>query len=252
MPYLRVGSGEPVVLLHGLGEIKEGWTKQFELANQFELIIPDLRGHGDNQNLESITIKNFAGDVLSLLDELAIDTAHICGFSMGGAVAQEIYQQAPEKCHTLLLVSTFHYAPKFFSAISQEYRKVESCFLTPRQQKILAARRCLYSWNSRNIDEFIKSYKPNRKGYQDSIKACLEIDNRLLLQNIKVPTLVIGSKYDTILPYKVQISMHKQIPNSELVIINESGHLAKLEAASKFNQTVRNFINNHPIIVNSG
>jgi 3-oxoadipate enol-lactonase len=40
MPYLRVGSGEPLVLLHGLGEIKEGWTKQFELANQFELIIP--------------------------------------------------------------------------------------------------------------------------------------------------------------------------------------------------------------------
>ena len=46
IPYLHFGSGEPLVLIHGLGEVKEGWENQYELADQYEIIIPDLGGHG--------------------------------------------------------------------------------------------------------------------------------------------------------------------------------------------------------------
>jgi pimeloyl-ACP methyl ester carboxylesterase len=95
MPYLHFGNGAPLVLIHGLGEVKEGWQSQFELADQYELIIPDLRGHGECTKTEGISIPNFASDVIALLIELKIESAHILGLSMGGAVAQEIYRQAP-------------------------------------------------------------------------------------------------------------------------------------------------------------
>jgi len=252
MPYLRFGSGEPLVLIHGLGEIKEGWNKQFELADQYDLIIPDLRGHGENSNLDGISISNFAKDILSLLDELSIKSAHICGFSLGGAVAQEIYKQAPEKCHSLLLINTFHYSPKYLSEIVFEYSSFQSLFLSPQSQKSLAAKRCLYSWSNRNIEDFSKCYQPNRIGYTEAIKACLSVDNRLLLPTIKVPTLVIGSQYDTILPVNIQIHMHKQIPNSNLVIFRDAGHLAKLEARKAFNQTLRDFLSDHQIMNKAG
>jgi 3-oxoadipate enol-lactonase len=252
MPYLRMGDGEPLVLIHGLGEVKEGWTKQFELADQYDLIIPDLRGHGDNQTLEGITIENFASDVLSLLEDLNIESAHICGLSMGGAVAQEIYRQAPEKCLSLSLISTFHYAPKQLRKMVFKIRKARSLMLSPRQQNIMAARTCLYSWKKENVEEFFKFYKPNRKGYLKSMKACMEVDNRSLLPTIKVPTLVVGCQYDSVIPVWIQILMHEQIPQSDLVIFKKSGHIAKLEATEEFNQTLRRFLNKHKVTPSAG
>ncbi|PLT35281.1 alpha/beta hydrolase [Bacillus sp. V5-8f] len=242
MPYLRMGKGEPLVLIHGLGEVKEGWEKQFVLADQYELIIPDLRGHGENSIMDGISIENFAKDVLSLLDELKIESAHICGLSMGGTVAQEMYRQAPDRCRSLILVSTFHYAPKQLGKLFLQYRKARTLFLTPQQQRMIAAKTCLYSWREENMKEFFKFYRPNKMGYVKSMNACLEVDNRSLLPNISIPTLVIGCQYDTILPVWIQILMHEEIPNSELVIFKKSGHIAKLEVTEQFNQTLCQFL----------
>jgi 3-oxoadipate enol-lactonase len=243
MPYIRVGKGgETLVLIHGLGEIKESWARQFELADQFDLLIPDLRGHGDNPIMHGITIQNFAKDVLSLLEELKIESAHICGMSMGGIVAQEIYQQAPSRTKSLILVSTFHYAPKRFGRVFFNVRKARALLLSPPQQKELAAKTCLYSWE-RDREEFYKFYKPNRTAYVKSMAACLAVDYRSLLPHILVPTLVIGCQYDSIIPFWVQILMHQQIPNSAMVIFKNSGHIAKLEVTEKFNLTLREFLN---------
>ncbi|PLT35677.1 alpha/beta hydrolase [Bacillus sp. V5-8f] len=242
MPYLRVGnSGETLVFIHGLGEIKEGWSRQFELADQYHLLIPDLRGHGENDTQEGITIQNFAKDIVSLLDELNIESANICGMSMGGIVAQEIYRQAPERCLSLVLVSTFHYAPLHFGKVIYHIRKARTQLFSPTQQKVLAAKTCLYSWQ-RDGEEFYKYYKPKKIGYVQSLEACLSVDNRDLLARIKVPTLVIGCLYDSIIPVWVQIFMHKEIPDSNLVIFKNSGHIAKLEVTEKFNQALRHFL----------
>lgn len=242
MPYIRVGKGgETLVLIHGLGEIKEGWTRQFELADLYDLLIPDLRGHGENPIIHGITITNFAKDILLLLDELKIESAHICGMSMGGVVAQEIYRQAPARTKSLILVSTFHYAPKQFGRVFFNVRKERALLLSPHQQKELAAKTCLYSWE-RDREEFYKFYKPHRTAYLKSMEACLAVDYRFLLPQIFVPTLVIGCQYDSIIPVWVQILMHQQIPNSDMVILKNSGHIAKLEVTEKFNHTLREFL----------
>jgi len=240
--YQRLGSGEPLVLIHGLGEIKEGWQYQYELANDYELIIPDLRGHGESEISEGITIQNFAKDVLGLLDNLKIENAHICGLSMGGTVAQEIYRQAPERCRSLILVSTFHYAPKQFGKWFLQFRKQRAKLFTPQQGLEVAARTCLYSWNEETFTKFLNSYKPKPVNYQKSMEACLSVDNRQLLPKITVPTLVIGCQYDAVVPLLFQIMMHKRIPGSELVIFKNVGHIAKLEDTENFNRTLRNFL----------
>lgn len=243
MYYQRLGNGEPLVLIHGLGEIKEGWNYQHELADQYDLIIPDLRGHGQSETTAEISIPNFAKDVLALLDYLGIESAHICGLSMGGTVAQEIYRQAPQRCRSLILVSTFHYAPKALRKWAYDFRMVRSNLLTPEEKKEVAARTCLYSWNKDLKDKFFECYNPQPEGYIKSMKACLTVDNRTLLSKISIPTLVIGCQYDTITPVWIQILMHKIIPKSELVIFKNSGHIAKLEATKDFNNSIRSFLN---------
>ena len=68
----RFGEGIPVVFIHGLGSRKEAWIPQHELANKYRLVIPDLRGHGETEMNEGITLKNFALDVIELLEHLDI------------------------------------------------------------------------------------------------------------------------------------------------------------------------------------
>jgi 3-oxoadipate enol-lactonase len=245
IPYLRLGAGEPLVFIHGLGEVKEGWSNQFEFADQFDLIIPDLRGHGEYHSPGEISIQNFAHDVISLLKGLGIENAHICGLSMGGMVAQEIFRQAPEMCRSLMLVSTFHFAPKRLGELFIKYRKARAESLPIDAQKNIAARVCLYSWTDENIAQFSKFYKPNREYYINSMKACLEVNNVCLLPKINVPTLIIGGQYDSVTPVWIQLLMHKQIPNSEFVIFKNTGHIAKLEAKDAFNEVLRSFLNKH-------
>lgn len=247
MPYLRMGCGEPLVLLHGFTESKEGWFKQFELANHYDLIIPDQRGHGHNRTLEGISIENLARDVIELLDLLNIESAHICGFSMGGAVAQEIYRQAPEKCQSLVLACTTFYLFYPLNKIFTTFITARKTILPTNLLKIITARSCFYSWNSENFEALEKCLKPNGKAMQVTMDALTKIDNRALLPKIDAPTLVICGKFDLLIPLWLQIDMHNQIPNSELVILNKAGHEAKIESAKEFNQNLRQFLGKHPI-----
>ncbi|HEY2420605.1 MAG TPA: alpha/beta hydrolase [Neobacillus sp.] len=243
IPYLRFGEGEPLVLIHGLGEVKEGWSNQFEFANHYDLIIPDLPGHGEYHTNEKISIPNFALDIIRLLRELDIESAHICGLSMGGAVAQEIYRQAPEMCRSLILVSTFHYVPKQLGKLYLQYRITRAGSNHPLIQHDIAARLCLYSWKKENLEQFNQFYRPNQDYFLKSMEACLDINNLCLLPQINVPTLIIGGQYDAVLPVWIQLHMHKQIRHSEFIIFRNTGHLTKLEAKDAFNNALRSFLN---------
>lgn len=245
IPYLRLGAGEPLILIHGLGEMKEAWINQFELSDQFNLIIPDLRGHGDHKTTEDISIEHFAQDVITLLEELNIENAHICGLSLGGLVAQEIYRQQPEKCRSLMLVSTFHFMPKHLGYLIYSMRKLKTNAISVDAHKEIAARVCLYSWSKENYQHFLDYYRPDREIYIRSVASAMKVNNITLLPQIKVPTLIIGGQYDTVTPVWVQLLMHKQIGHSEFVIIRNAGHAAKLEAKATFNQTLREFLQKH-------
>ncbi|PLT33276.1 alpha/beta fold hydrolase [Bacillus sp. V5-8f] len=242
MPYFHFGSGEPLLLIHGLGEFKEGWVHQFELSDEFELIIPDLRGHGEYAKTEGISIQSFASDLIGLLKELSLDSAHILGFSMGGAVAQEMYRQAPDKCRSLLLINTFHYFPKKLAKMFLKSResKIESLTVEPRYEE--AAKLSLYSWKEENIRDFSNFYQPNRDAFLASMNACLHVNNLSLLPNVQIPTLIIGGQYDSVLPVSLQLWMHKLMPDSEFIIMRNTGHMPKYEAKDRFNRLIRNFL----------
>ena len=242
IPYLTVGTGEPLVLIHGLGEMKESWCHQFELGDKYQLIIPDLRGHGENSMLDGISITNFASDIINLLYELKIESAHICGISLGGVVAQEIYKQKPDSCISLILVSTFHYAPPILTPAFIYTKLMNSFLFTAEQIKEMYFRKCIHTNKSELKKIFFHINKPNNEAFIKSSLSCLQIDYRFLLSKINVPVLVIGSLYDQVVPVCSQISMAMLIPNSKLHIFNNAGHISKLEIPEEFNSVLRNFL----------
>lgn len=118
MPFLHIdevrvhyrvhGQGEPLVLLHGLGSSGADWAFQVGLLGaHFRLIVPDLRGSGMSDSPRGrYSIAQFANDTWTLLDQLDIETTHLMGFSLGGAVAMEMALQRPHAVTRLMTINT--------------------------------------------------------------------------------------------------------------------------------------------------
>src|SRR3954447_26891822 len=104
---VELGSGPPVIFIHGLGGCWQNWLEQLpELSADHRAIAFDLPGFGESpMPEEEISIAGSAQLVVGLMDELGIDRAPIVGNSMGGFIGAEMAVEAPERVARLVLVS---------------------------------------------------------------------------------------------------------------------------------------------------
>lgn len=238
LKYNDLGEGTPVVFLHGLGSRKEAWIPQHELANKYRLVIPDLRGHGETEINEGITIKNFASDVIELLEFLDISSAFICGLSLGGIVAQELYKQRPDLVKGLILSNTTSYVPvilanKIINDSSKLLQKSEHDLI----EHIVT--RGLYDIVYK--DEAKKAFHI-RDTYLESAKAPIGINYFSLLPSIRKPVLLIGSSHDKVTPSLNIYIMKTLIRQAQSAILKNTGHLSNIEQKELFNKFVTDFI----------
>lgn len=111
--YRISGSGDPLVLLTGLGGTAGYWDSVVpELGKKFTVITLDNRGSGDTESKGPFTIDDMAEDVSGLLDKLSLEGAHVLGWSMGSQIAQALAVNHPEKVYTLALVSSYLRRPE--------------------------------------------------------------------------------------------------------------------------------------------
>ena len=110
----RHGRGAPLLLIHGLGYARWGWEPVVPgLAERFEVILFDNRGIGESDAPSGpYTAAELADDAVRVLDEAAIDRAHVLGTSLGGMVAQELALAHPERVRRLVLACTTPGGPK--------------------------------------------------------------------------------------------------------------------------------------------
>lgn len=106
--YLVRGTGEPVVLIHGIGSSGADWAFQVPaLEGQFRVIVPDLPGCGHSAPPQrQFSIAALATSLWRLLDELGAAEANIVGFSLGGAVALEMALQRPHSVPRMALINS--------------------------------------------------------------------------------------------------------------------------------------------------
>jgi pimeloyl-ACP methyl ester carboxylesterase len=106
--YLQRGSGEPLMLIHGLGASGADWALQVRaLEGRFRLVIPDLPGCGHSSALPAdCSIAQFATGLWALLDQLDAPHPNLVGFSLGGAVALEMALQRPDAVPRLVLINS--------------------------------------------------------------------------------------------------------------------------------------------------
>ncbi|HEY96310.1 MAG TPA: alpha/beta fold hydrolase [Dehalococcoidia bacterium] len=103
------GAGPPVILHHGFAGSIEDW-REFgyveHLKNDYQLILIDARGHGKSDkphDPQAYTIENRVNDVITVLDDIKVDTAHFFGYSYGGRLAFELALNTPKRMESFIV-----------------------------------------------------------------------------------------------------------------------------------------------------
>lgn len=107
--YKLIGSGDPLIMIMGLGGTMERWPPQIikELSQKYQLIILDNRGMGlTTANDAVFTYKLFADDVIGLLDALNVKKTHVLGYSMGSTITQKLLLEYPKRFNKAIIHAT--------------------------------------------------------------------------------------------------------------------------------------------------
>ncbi len=107
--YKLIGSGEPLVMIMGLGWTMENWAGGVveALSKQYQLILPDNRGVGYSTTNEAMfSCQLFAADVIGLLDALKVKKTNMLGYSMGSMIALELLLEYPQRFEKAVIYAT--------------------------------------------------------------------------------------------------------------------------------------------------
>ncbi len=107
--YKLIGSGEPLVMIMGLGGTMDQWPQEIieTLSKKYQLIMPDNRGMGyTTANKATFTYKLFADDVIGLLNALGLKKANVLGYSMGSTITQELLLEYPQRFNKAIIHAT--------------------------------------------------------------------------------------------------------------------------------------------------
>ena len=222
------GSGSPLLLVHGLmvtGEMFEPVIEHF--ATRHRVIVPDLRGHGRSRELPPpYTAAQLASDLSYLLEHLGIASTAVLGYSQGGAIAQQLFLDHPQKCDHLVLACTY----AFNMATTREW--IEG-HLAPLLIRLLGLRRLAslaVSQSMLQVNQERAHWLADLMANQDRTlmlpawKETMAFDSRKRLREIKCPTLIVAGSKDRGVPIHHANMLHDGIPGSRLVIIDGADH----------------------------
>ncbi|HEX2048584.1 MAG TPA: alpha/beta hydrolase [Acidimicrobiales bacterium] len=239
--------GRPVLLVHGFtaNRAEVGGVMGALAARGWHAVAPDLRGHGRSDHpteAQAYSFEVLAADVLALADSLGWDRFALVGHSMGGAVAQLIALERPERLTGMVLASTFHGpVPGVTMELVELGRWVVREAGMAGLAQALAARR---AENPASIAAF-ERLQDARPGYAEESRARLEStspdmwmalaprfvdqhDRLDRLAGLDVPTAVVVGELDsTMLDDCVRLAA--TIPGAELTVIPAAGHVPQLE-----------------------
>lgn len=259
--YWQSGStGDAVILIHGLGGCIENWLTNIDvLGEQYRVFACDLVGFGRSEKKEvPYTPEFFASFVKEFMRSMNVDHAHLIGNSLGGAVAMQVAIDYPDRVDKLILVNSGGFGREVTYLYRLTSLPVLGEYLSKPSkdgtERIL--RECVFD-SELLTDEVIEMYYEiaSLPGAQESLLATLRavIDFRGVKADIYRPlldrsskiaaeTLVIWGEDDRILPVKHAYIGQEAIPNSNLHIYNECGHLPQFEKPDEFNQLVMGFL----------
>jgi len=254
---VRRGSGEALLLLHGFTTGGRAWEYHADaLSQQFRVVMPDLPGHGSSPAPADVAAYGMAacvGDLVAVLDRLAIERTHCLGYSMGGRVALALALAHPERIRSLVLESA---SPGIADTGERRQRRERDEALAARiesdgvaafvddwmAQPLFASQRALpevtrAAARRLRLENSARGLANSLRGLGTGAQPSFWAD----LPDLRVPTLLIAGEQDE--KFRgIAARMATAIPAARVTIIADAGHTTHLEQPAAFLHTVTSFL----------
>lgn len=241
--------GQALVLLHGLGNTGESWFFQRDVLGEagYRVLLVDARGHGQSEKPHTrFSIQAMAGDVVHALDGLGIETAHVCGLSLGGALALTLAMDYPGRVGRLVVVnSAMRFIPRDLSRLLYfGMRVILMQFISFRQQARLVANRVFPNPEHAHLRDYLYQIliANDPIAYRRVALALARFDARGQVGRIQAPTLVIAGDKDTTVPMRDKRALAAAIPGARLEVVAGSGHGTPVDSPEAFTSLLLDFL----------
>lgn len=246
------GEGEPLVLIMGFGADGNVWEKHVQAYEKhFKCILIDNRGVGQSDQPKGpYHTAMMAEDVIAVMDHAGIEKARVAGISMGGAIAQQLTLNFPDRVRCIALISTW---PVFNNYAKTVYENLKKLRVTSKPEDFMELLQLwifappFYEAGMEDLKEGQNGAANNPKpqtqeGFEGQLDACIKHDVVDRLPEIKVPTLITVGDMDIFTPPAFSKILHEGIKDSIYVNFPEGGHVHHWEDLERFNQVTTEFL----------
>ena len=247
------GEGQTILFIHGFPLDHTFWRLQFELANRFRIIVPDLAGFGESNRPDGqLSIDGFADDIADLLDALKVsDPVAFCGLSMGGYIGWQFWKRHRDRISHLIACDTraandSDEVARARSVAAQSVRRTGS---DPVAEAMIEKLVCQHEQpQARGLTESVRQMIARTDPEsiaQGHLAMSVRTDATPWLSEINIPTLFVVGEHDVITPPSEMQDNASAVPGSVYVEIKNAGHLAPLENPVAFNAALVEFLDAH-------
>lgn len=255
--YHDVGSGDPVLMLHGSGPGVSAWANWRlvlqQLQRDFRCLAPDLAGFGYSESPPDIvhTRQGWLDQIMRFMDGLGLEKAHVIGNSFGGSMALALAIAHPQRVDRLVLMGSvgvpFELTPGLdavwgYEPSLENMRAIMEIFAYDQRLVGDALVQMRYEASKRPgvHEQYSKMFPAPRQRWVDAM-AHAESDLRALRQ----PTLLVHGRDDRVIPLATSLTMLNWIADSQLHVFGRCGHWTQIEHTDAFCRLVADFLR-HP------
>lgn len=252
--YHDVGSGEPVLLIHGSGPGVTAWANWRlvipDLAKTFRAIAPDMAGFGYTRTPPGweASPASWVSQVVALLDALGLSRVSVIGNSFGGSIALQLADQHPERVDKLVLMGAVGISFPITEGLEKVwgYEPSESAMrdlmrVFAYDEALITADLVQMRYRASIRDDvqerFAGLFPPPRQRWLDALALPAE-----RLAKLAHPTLVIHGREDRVIPFEASERLSEILPNAELHPVERCGHWVQIEHTAEFLSTVEKFL----------
>ena len=245
------GEGEPLLCVAGITCDTLIWIPQVQaFSAAHRTVIFDNRDAGQSSMAEGeYEIADMARDALALADHLELDTFHLLGVSMGGAIAQRMALAAPERIRTLTLAVTFASGGAWARKLGEVWAaRVRRASREERVDELMLLTFSEAFFENAEQVEFVRGmmlanpHPQDAEAFVRQLEAAGRHDARDGLRSLQLPTHVIGAEHDILVPVWKSRELAELIPGARLTVLDDLPHGVNVEGAERFNQAVLDFI----------
>jgi len=241
------GDGPPLILSSGLGGSAAYWQPNLAaFAAYYRVILYDHRGTGrsDRALPETISVDDFADDILALMDSLGIARASVMGHAAGGLAGLALALKAPDRLDRLIVVNGWakadpHFLRCFEARLAllrdsgpEAYLRAQPIFLYPADWA---------SEHSAELDAELPAQLaqfPGVETMEKRIAALAGFDASDRLGEIATPVLVVGARDDILVPSRAAEALADGLPNAGLGMPDYGAHACNVTYPDNFNDFI--------------